>query len=435
MGSLRFMILNYSKEKRKFTVTFFGRERGYSIEQCLPHADPEESGETVANVSTGVPSAFVVPGGMIFGFEGDDDVKLSVDVPDDKMLVITAVGKNPWPPPPPPPSAYSSEAPEDFAKRFANFNRGNPRGLHEPHNIRYVLEPPRPAESSRANSSETSTMHAILIGVRQASPQADPAANAIRAISSMRQYVEGSGASSGMRLCFLSSDVEAITRGSVTRAFDQIEDVLADNDTILVMFAGHGSRSADNFTGWLLSGGDMFSPDDLRTQWVRYRNARWIVISNCCYGDAITEPISGAGQAAQRGDQVHEQFQRLAGSAATALTASDEEPVPKDLITIAGAAADDTLSDGGQLLLATLLVGSALGQLTYFDLNRAFGLVRFNSRAFVARFPDKYRNARVLTWDPPPRPGVPFSVPTPAALTESQTLELAGPAITSRLPM
>jgi hypothetical protein len=270
------------------------------------------------------------------------------------------------------------------------------------------------------------TMHAILIGVRETGATTDPAGNAIRAVSSMRQFVEGPLASSGIKLRFLSSDCEVVSLSEVTKAFDQLEDAVADNDTILVMFAGHGIEPvAGKFGGWALSGEDKFRPDDLKAQWARYPNARWIVVSDCCYGVAITEKLGFVRRIWRsmlhflltillRGDRARKRFSGLATSTIAALTLSDMPVAPKDLITIAGASASETLSDGGQLLLATLLVGSALGRLTYLQLELSFGLVKVKEQSFVCRCPETYHDASVLSWDPPQPVACPGPVPVAA---------------------
>lgn len=278
------------------------------------------------------------------------------------------------------------------------------------------------------------TTHAILIGVRDTGATTDPAGNAIPAVSSMLRFVEGPLASSGIK-CFLSSDDAVVSLDAVIAAFDQLEDVLTDNDTILVMFAGHGIAPAGKFDGWALSGKDKFRPADLWTQLARYPNARWIVVSDCCYGAAIIEKIGFVRRiwltpmgilltTFLRRDRVETRFNRLATSTITALTPSDMLAKPKDLmkdlIMIAGASAAEELSDGGQLLLATLLVGSALGQLTYDELDLSFRLVDVEEQSFVCQCPEKYHDASVLTWDPPPPLSVPIAGPAPVASVPRQ---------------
>lgn len=255
------------------------------------------------------------------------------------------------------------------------------------------------------------TIHAILIGVRVSDASADPAANAIAAISSARHLLVNLYPGTALRLSFLSSDVQAVTSRVVLDAFAELQNGVQDGDTILVMFAGHGKRSDDKFIGWSLSGGDSFSSNDLRARFRHSSLARWIVISDCCYGAAITESsfLRRARQSIQRflrtifrrSDPAERQFKRLAESTVTELTPQDHDSTPADLIVIAGASATDLLSDGGQLLLATLIVGSTLGQLTYGELHTSFRLVDVSTQSFVCQRLAKYDGARVLAWDPP----------------------------------
>lgn len=137
MGNLRLMILNYSDKPRTFTVTFVGTKSLYPIDWCKPDGDPANPAERKYNVTPGTEFSFLVPAGTIYGLVADDEVSLEVDVPDDKVSVITAVGKNPWPPPPEAPAVYD---PTDFDVRYANFDRGTADGTLDSQIIRYSLQ-------------------------------------------------------------------------------------------------------------------------------------------------------------------------------------------------------------------------------------------------------------------------------------------------------
>lgn len=153
MGTLRFMILNYNNDVRKFTVTFVGPAGArFPLRSCRADGDPTTPNRTEANLEAGQQHSFEIPAGMIFGFVADNEVEFSIEEPVDKILVLTAAGKNPWPPPPDAPSRYDAK---DFVVRFENFNRGTAGGA-DPHVIRYRLEAPHTAESSGASGREKS---------------------------------------------------------------------------------------------------------------------------------------------------------------------------------------------------------------------------------------------------------------------------------------
>jgi hypothetical protein len=151
MGQLRFMMLNYSDTPRKFTIRSPGDP--ISILQCSPTgktSDPDEI--TDFESESGKPLEFKVPDGLIWGFIADDDVAVTVDIPDENIFVITAADKNPWPPPPPPPQSYKGELASQFKVRFSNFNRGNPGGDLAPTTIEYAIKDPASANSARRKS-------------------------------------------------------------------------------------------------------------------------------------------------------------------------------------------------------------------------------------------------------------------------------------------
>src|SRR5262249_12827276 len=85
--------------------------------------------------------------GTIYGFVAKQDVKITVDKPDESVLVITAAGKNPWPvPPPSAPFVYKDDS--DYTKRFSNFNTGEPGGRVSRAAIQYLVATPDPAQGT-----------------------------------------------------------------------------------------------------------------------------------------------------------------------------------------------------------------------------------------------------------------------------------------------
>jgi len=203
-----------------------------------------------------------------------------------------------------------------------------------------------------------------------------------------------------------------VPHGSVIAEFAAISTQFTDGDTLVVMFAGHGVQDEhDNFKGWALSGDDTFSPDDLEEQYesyyAKYPKARWIVLSDCCYGDGITEGASAYGVLQRclaafytkvlRRDTKQHRYKRLAESAVTTLQRTAGKGAPANMISIAAAAADEIVSDGGQLLFATMLVGSSIGQRTYQELDDSFGLVNVQTHAFKCHFATARSGDLVLT--------------------------------------
>lgn len=145
MPQLRFMILNYSTEDRIFHIGNPGAE--IQIYRCSPDlvaSDAKAPYAPALFARRGQTTRCHVAAGSICGFivESDKEVTLTIENPDDKLLILTAVDKNPWPPPPLRPANYG---PDDFETRYRCFNRGNAGGALAPCKIRYI---PMPAAST-----------------------------------------------------------------------------------------------------------------------------------------------------------------------------------------------------------------------------------------------------------------------------------------------
>jgi hypothetical protein len=139
------MILNYSKEVRVFTIS--SQSASFPITVCSPDRPAESPDETIDNAEAGRDFVLEARPGTIYGFAVTRDATLTVQKPDKKVIVLTAVGKNPWPVPPAvAPSAYQDD--EKFSTRFASFNTVEAGGEPPPATIQYLVSTPDDPEVS-----------------------------------------------------------------------------------------------------------------------------------------------------------------------------------------------------------------------------------------------------------------------------------------------
>ncbi len=255
------------------------------------------------------------------------------------------------------------------------------------------------------------TAYAILIAVEvttDANGTSSTAANASRAIDSARLCLTQVHALPPGQIQELRDDSQPITADNVTTAFNNLPSTLADDDTIIAMFAGHGRADEhENFLGWALSGPETYTPALLWAQYDRYPSARWIVLSNCCYGAAIN-PIKRSGLRAYRlvrallaeflGAGQDDPFRRLVNSTLEQTASSHTlGKLPESLVTLAGATPTGLVDDLGEMLFATLVVGCSLGKLSYRDLKTSFDLTSKYGQAFDCDVRDKSHDKVVLT--------------------------------------
>lgn len=124
---LRFLLINYSSDKQICNATFAGKD--IALVRCpAPIDDGGTYDPSKPDISLGKSKSGqdleLAPGHM-FGFMHDSDVTLVTSAPD-KVLVVVASGKNPWPPPPSAAPAFATA--KDYGTRYDNFNRGSPGG-------------------------------------------------------------------------------------------------------------------------------------------------------------------------------------------------------------------------------------------------------------------------------------------------------------------
>jgi hypothetical protein len=248
------------------------------------------------------------------------------------------------------------------------------------------------------------TIHSVLVAVERSNASTTPSARACKAATLMQRYLEKHGYSHKHIKLLCGTDTESVSHDDVNKAFSTL-DITSTDDVVLVMFAGHGLADKNNkFAGWALSGDDKFTLDDITRQHEKHKIAHWIMIHDCCYSDPTKQTARAHSRVLSRiiefmrrlfdrlrgYDPTLERLQRLAQSATDTLRSKTSSST----ISIGAAG---IVTNPGEVLLPMLLVGCAIGRLTYSELIEAFRLVKGTTHAFSCMCPSEFLDKSVLT--------------------------------------
>ena len=247
--------------------------------------------------------------------------------------------------------------------------------------------------------------YAVLIGVSRTGRTNTPMPAAVPAIKAMRGFLRSAGVPEA-NIAWLPE----ATCKAVTDAFDPIAQKVTRDDTLLIMFAGHGVLGQGGEPdAWALHGMDVIT-DELLGEWLARvpGAARRIIVSDCCYGLGIARPGQGVnsfhGLCVRLKYEIARLRQRLffdffghAQRFASALTGRIRSVEPlAPMICLAAASAIGEVLNRDERLFLTLTLGVAAGGGKYDDLQLDFDTVRTATSAFCIETNPKERMKEVV---------------------------------------
>jgi hypothetical protein len=264
--------------------------------------------------------------------------------------------------------------------------------------------------------------YAVLIGVTKGPDSIMP--RAVQTAGAMKTFLKSANVPEE-NVCLLDEP----DRDRVDRALTWLTSVATSDDTLLLMYIGHGIQGSGKIPyGWLLTGQRNIDADDL-AKWLDTvpSAARRIVISDCCYGEGIAAVPTGVSLfsvlCARLRDalmwlrhRVLTDFDAISNAFARQVVGKTHTVgIQAPMICISGAAADRQTDDGRERLLALLTIGAAAAGSTYTDLQGDFDRVKDGNKGFnVLPTPKDRWSEKVLATQ-----GVPAVAPTLAIAAAS----------------
>jgi hypothetical protein len=233
--------------------------------------------------------------------------------------------------------------------------------------------------------------YAVLIGVSKTGRTKVRMPAAVPAITAMRAFLRSAHVPDS-NLAFLAE----ASYQEVEDAVGPLAKQVTQDDTLLIMFVGHGVQGqGTDPDAWALRGMDVIT-DEVLSGWLARvpATARRIVISDCCYGLGIAHPGPGSnafpGLCATLRYELARLRQRLffdffgrAQRFASAMTRRIRSVEPlAPMICLAAASAVDEVTNRDERLFLTLTLGIAAGGGKYDDLQLDFETVRTATSAF-----------------------------------------------------
>ena len=246
----------------------------------------------------------------------------------------------------------------------------------------------------------------MLIGVSRTGRTKVVMSAAVPAINAMRSFLRSANVAES-NIAYLPE----VACKEVEVAFARIAKKVTRDDTLLIMFAGHGVQGqGTDPDAWALRGMDVIT-DRMLAGWLASvpTAARRIVVSDCCYGLGIARP--GPGLRGFHGlcarlkyawmrlrQRLFFDFRGHAQGFAHALTRHlHSEDALAPMICLAAASAIDEVTNRDERLFVTLMLGAAAGGGKYDDLDGDFETVRTATSVFcIETNPPERRREVVL---------------------------------------